>query len=206
MAVSNVTLTPISELAPGQVSAIRNSIITAVVDKAATEQSLPRNKLVVRDIRAYTDLGFGNNTDYMATATSTDVWGTFESTDTYIVDGTGGAYRDAIADNTTMADQRYVCIYGVRDMRCAIEGAAPHIAIQDASLIKFDIGNADRVIWDISKIECYRYSPVGITPTAVVIPPLAPYQISVFLIAGGDEIYLQLMGFVVEPVGLLITP
>ena len=203
MAVSNVVLTPIQEMAPGQVSAIRNSIMDSVVAKASRELSIPENKLVVRDIRPYTDLGFGNNTDYMATATSIDIWGTFIHSTAYVATAAGpGTYCDAIADTTTMGDNRYVVLYGVRDMRISLAT----IIAQDISLIKFDIGAADRTIWDLTKCECYKNAIAGVTPAAVVIPPLAPYQISCYLIAGGIAPYVQLIGFVVEPIGLVITP
>ena len=43
--------------------------------------------------------------------------------------------------------------------------------------IKFNIGNADRVIWDLTKIEAYKNYVAGFTSSVIVIPPLAPYQI-----------------------------
>lgn len=203
---SNTILTPVQELAAGQVSAIRNAVIDAVVRKASGELSLDEEKLVVRDIRAYDDLGFGRNTDYMAEApaVSLNVWGTFKSGDSYI--GThasnAGSFCDAIPDNTTMADDRYIAIYGVRDWRMS----RPTIPANNVSLIKFNIGNADRVIWDLTKCEAYTNFIAGITPSAVLITPRAPYQISPYLIANDVEVCVQLMGVVVEPVGLLVTP
>lgn len=201
--MANVVLTPIQELPPGRVSEIRNKAITQVVALAAKELSLSPGELLVRDIRPYSDLGFGRNIDYMASVTLTDVWGTFKSTDTYILTpATPGVYCDAIPDGTTMTDQRYVCIYGVRDMRTSLAT----IINQEVGLIKFDIGTSDRAIWDLSKCESYKNAIVGISPRPLVITPLTPYQISCLLIAGGIAPYVQLMGFVVEPVGLLITP
>jgi len=201
--MANVMLTPIQELTPGRVSEIRNEAIRQVVAKAAKELSLSPGELLVRDIRPYSDLGFGNNIDYMATVTSKDVWGTFKHTDTYVLTpATPGVYCDAIPDGTTMADQRYVCIYGVRDMRASLGT----IIDQEIGQIKFDIGTSDRAIWDLSKCESYKNAIAGVSPRPLLIPPLSPYQISCLLIAGGVAPYLQLMGFVVEPVGLLITP
>lgn len=203
MAASNILLTPTQELAPGQVAAIRNAVIDAVVAKASSELSLPEDNLVVRDIRAYDDLGFGNNLAYMASVTATNVWGTFKSSDGYIATAANpGQYNNAIADNTTMADNRYVALYGVRDWRIS----RPTVNDADVSLIKFNIGSADRVIWDLTKCEAYKNFIAGITSSPVLIPPLAPYQISCYLVAGGTEVCLQLMGFVVEPVGILIVP
>ena len=206
MAAGNIVLTPVPEMASGQVSAIRNAVIEGVVAIAAKELSLPESSLVVRDIRPFTDLGFGNNTDFMATATPVDVWGAFKSADSYVVDGTGGAYRDATADADTMDDNKFVAIYGVRDGRVSVAGASPHIAIQDISLIRFNIGNAYKAVWDMSKIQSHKNSCAGITPSAILIPQRTPYQISCYLINGGDEQYLQLMGIVVEPVGITVSP
>jgi len=201
--LANTVLTPIQELAPGQVSAIRNGVIDAVVKKASKELSLPENKLVVRDIRAYDDLGFGNNTDYSATATITNVWGTFVSgTTTYVLSAASTGYVDAIADNKTMGDDRYVVLFGVRDWRIC----RPTTIDYQVGLVKFEIGNADKAIWDVTKCEAYKNYIAGITSSAIVIPPNAPYQIQCFLIASGVALHLQLMGVVVEPVGLVITP
>lgn len=206
MSVANVTLTPVSELAAGQVSAVRNAVMEAVIALAARELSMDESNLVVRDIRPYTDLKFGANTDYMATASTVDVWGSFKSSDTYIVSGSGGAYEDAVTDATTMGDNKFVAIYGVRDGRVSIGAAAPHIGIQDVTLIRFNVGNAYRAIWDLSKVQCYRNAVAGITSSAIVIPQRAPYQISPYLLNGGDEVWLQLMGFVVEPIGFTVSP
>ena len=206
MAAANVILTPVLEMASGQVSAIRNAVVEAVVAVASRELSLPESSLVVRDIRPYTDLAFGYNTDFMATVTSIDVWGAFKTSDTYVVDGTGGAFRDATVDNDTMDDNKFIAIYGVRDGRVSIAGAEPHSAIQDISLIRFNIGNAYKAVWDMSKVQCHKNAAAGITPSAILIPQRVPYQISCYLVAGGDEQYLQLMGVVVEPVGMTVSP
>jgi len=201
---ANTVLSPVQELAPGQVAAIRNQVIKALVMKASSELSLSPNKLVVRDIRALSDLGFGNNTDYMTAVVTDNIWGTYEASGTYIQEAGAGAYRDAIADNTTMADQRYIAIYGVRDLRQARPGAAT--MEKTLSLIRFDIGNAHRAIWDITKCEAYLDAVAGITSSAIVIPPLAAYQISPYVGVDTIEPGLQLMGVVVEPAGLLISP
>lgn len=212
--MANVVLTPIQELTPGRVSEVRNQAIAQVVALAAKELSLSPGQLLVRDIRPFSDLGFGANAAadrYMATAVPIDVWGTFmHALNTYVLTRAApGVYCPAITSGTTMTDQRYVCIYGVRDMRTSPTGAAgglPTIINQEISLIKFDIGTSDRAIWDLSKCESYKNAIVGISSQPLVIPPLTPYQISCLLIAGGVAPYLQLLGFVVEPVGLLITP
>jgi hypothetical protein len=195
-------LIPIQELAPGQLSRIREAVIDAVVAKAASELSLPEDQLVVRDIRAYDDLKFGANTDYLARAQSTNVWGTFKHSDTYVTEAAATGFVDAVPDGTTMADQRYVALYGARDMRRSLAT----VVKQDISLIRFTIGTSDKVIWDLSKCEVYTDAIAGVTPAAVIIPPLTPYQISPYLMDGSTVPYLQLMGFVVEPVGIVVVP
>lgn len=202
------TLSPIKELAPGQVSAIRNSVIDSVVAKASRELSLPEDKLVVRDIRPYTDLGLYNVTTVLATASAADRWGSYTRSSTMVTSpASGGTYVSACTASKTIADDTYVAIYGVRDFRGSVGLAGVLTPTANAvTLIKFNIGNADRVIWDLTKAQLYYDSAVAISPAAVVMPPLAPIIIYLYLHANSVEIYLQFMGFVVEPVGKVITP
>jgi hypothetical protein len=197
------TLSPIRELAPGQVSAIRNSVIDSVVAKASRELSLPEDKLVVREIRPYTDLGlYGVNT-VLDTASAADRWGSYTRSASMVNSpASGGSYVSACTASKTIADDTYVVVYGVRDMR----GGLATVSANAVTLIKFNIGNADRAIWDLTKAQLYYDSAVAISSAAVVMPPLAPIVISLYLHASNVEIYLQLMGFVVEPVGKVITP
>ena len=197
------TLSPIKELAAGQVSAIRNSVIDAVVAKASYELALPEDKLVVREIRPYTDLGLYAVTTVLDTASAADRWGSYTRATVMVnTPASGGTYVSACTASKTIADDTYIAIYGVRDMR----GGLATVAANAVTLIKFNIGNADRVIWDLTKAQLYYDSAVAISPSAVVMPALAPIVIYLYLHANNVEIYLQFMGFVVEPVGKVITP
>jgi len=200
------TLTPVKELATGQLSAIRNSVIDGVVRKASSELNLPEDKLVVREIRPYTDLGMYSVTTVLATARATDGWGSFLSTGAIVVAAaSGGSYVSACTAAKTIADDTYIAVYGVRDGRGGqiLSNTIPSVEV---TLIKFNIGSADRVIWDLTKAQIYYKGAVAVSPAAIVMPPLAPIVISLYLHTNSLEIQLQLMGFVVEPVGKVITP
>ncbi len=201
------TLTPIKELATGQLSAIRNSVIDGVVAKASRELNLSEDKLVVREIRPYTDLGMYAVTTVLDTASAADRWGSYTRTSTMVNSPAGGAYVSSCTATKTIADDTYIAVYGVRDFRGAIclSGVLTPTA-NAVTLIKFNIGNADRAIWDLTKAQLYYDGAVAVSPAAIVMPPLAPILIYLYLHATNVEIYLQLMGFVVEPVGKVITP
>ncbi len=188
-------LIPAQELAPGQIGAIRNQVAKALLGQASYELRLPVDNLIVRNIRPQTDLDWCSNTDY-STAVTIDNW--------YCTVKSAATYKDIItAASTTMADQRYVAIYGLRDSRFAI---ATPIA-QTTSLFKFNVGHSDKSIWDITKCYCYRSKVVGIAASAIVIPQNTYFQISGYLydssaVAG----YISLIGLVVEPRGQVISP
>lgn len=206
MAATITTLTPVKELATGQLSAIRNSVMDGVVRKASRELALPEEKLVVREIRPYTDLGLYGVTTVLDRAISWDVWGSFlYGGSVQNSPASGGSYVSACTANKTIADDTYIAIYGVRDCRSGGIFSAT-IPANSVTLIKFNIGNSDRAIWDLTKAQAYYQGTVAVSPAAIVMPPLAPIVISFYLHANNVEIYLQLMGFVVEPVGMVITP
>ena len=197
------TLSSVKELATGQLSAIRNSAIDAVVKIASRELALPEEKLVVREIRPYTDLGMYSVTTVLDTASAADVWGSFCHGGSIVNSpASGGNYVSACTVSKTIADDTYIGIYGVRDSR----GGITTVTANAVTLIKFNIGAADRVIWDLTKAQAYYDGAVAVSPSVVVMPPLAPIVIYLYLHADNVEIYLQFMGFVVEPVGLVLTP
>lgn len=206
MGAAITTLTPIKELATGQLSAIRNSVIDGVVRKASKELNLPEDKLVVRDIRPYTDLGLYGVTSVIATASAADRWGSFYNTNAVVVSAaSGGSYVSACTAGKTIADDTYIAVYGVRDSRNGWVYSSTITALA-VTLIKFNIGNADKVIWDMTKANLYFEEAVAVSPAAIVMPPLAPIDILFYLHASSIALYIQLMGFVVEPVGTVITP
>jgi len=213
--VAQVQLIPIQELAPGAVAAIRNQVINALVIQVSRELSLPIEQLVVRDVRPYADLQLYGDT---AADVTSERWG-------YTDTGTTPAFVAVNASTKTMADQRYVALFGVRDRHSgAVSGSAtlaPLTGLANAkqvvSLVKVNVGGADKAIWDITSIYTYRDAKAGFTPSAVVIPQNASYVISYYKMGSievgavtapvTDEVaWLQLVGIVVEPRGKVISP
>ena len=207
-------LIPSEEMAPGQIGAIRNRVISFVVAKASKELSIPPEKLVVRDIRPATDLVLYAG----GTTTSTvDRW-VYDATTT-----TNNAFT-AISGSAQMGDQRYVAIFGVRDLRKSLglhntalggSGMTDYIsastatmnAAQIVSFLKIIVGGADKVIWDISSIQSYG-DLVGFSPSPVIIPQNTQYQIQFQFntTIAGIRAWLQLIGVVVEPRGRVLSP
>ena len=200
---------PIQELTPGQIGAIRNGAIGAVVAMVSRELGLPQDRLVVRDIRPYEDLAvyaqlgttpvLATVNDWMALATA------------------GSGAWQAFTASSTMADQRYIALFGARDQRLAINhstvGADVTATIANrqeqarASLIRLTIGGAYKVIWDIRGMQAYSDALVCFSPSPVIIPQNVSYQIHYFNDATTDgTIGIQLIGVVVEPRGLVVSP
>ena len=226
MGVATTQLVPIKELTPGAVGAIRNQVIEALVAQVARELNLPPTKLVVRDVRPFNDLQMysGGTTD-----STTDTWA-FDTTTV-----TAGTYT-TITGTKQMGDQRYVALFGVRDLRSAqglhttAMGTAPTGVYgstgtsvfatfggaipQTVNHVKVNVGGADKVVWDISGLYAYHSEAVGITPSAVVIPQNAAFNISYALrahrtdaaLTPGMTARIQLVGVTVEPRGKVISP
>jgi len=137
MAVPGAAITqlvPVDELAPGGAAAIRNQVTQALLAQAASEQRMPVERLVARDIRPGSDLDYGSETWEELTGATT---GAYESMST-----------------GTLADQRYVAFFGVQD----------DSPVRTCSLLKFNIGGGDRAIWNLQNLgkERVGYSPSAI--------------------------------------------
>ena len=196
---------PIQELPPGAISSIRNEVIKATCALASKEMNCPVSTLVVRDIRPYEDLGaYSTGT----TASTVNNWN--------FIGPTGAGY--AVFATGTMADQRYVAIYGAKDLRIA-RGPATEAATtagiwsQDVSLIKINVGGGDRAIWDMCK--CFAYARTGsgvagVSSGAVLIPQGTVYTISLYqyeaVATAGKTNVVVLEGIVVEPRGKVLSP
>ena len=212
--VAMTNLVPIQEMAPGAVTAIRSGVINALVAQAARELSVPASQLVVRDIRPYSDLQMYNLT---TTDSTSEKWG-------YMTTTAAIGYIAVNAATKTMSDQRYVALFGVRDVHgWAVSGAAtiPVVGVAPnaptVSLIKVNVGGGDKALWDVTGMYAYQEARAAFTQGAVVIPQNATYVISYYfkgtLAAGAvgapvaDSIaWLQLVGVVVEPRGKVISP
>ena len=216
MGAIETQLIPISELTPGAVGAIRNQVINGLVARASQELSMALEKLVVRDVRPFSDLSM-----YAAgtTIATIDEW-LYDATST-----TANAFTSVTGD-ATMGDQRYVAIFGVRDLR---KGVGVHTTAMQldnstdgfgASTLKawnpppavvrqlrLSVGGAVKVIWDLSSVESYP-DPIGFSPSAIVIPQNTTFNISYNLggNVAGRRAWLQLIGVVVEPRGRVTSP
>ena len=112
-----------------------------------------------------------------------------------------------------MADQRYVALFGVKDVRLG-RGATAYSATavgglpQCFSLIKISVGGGDRAIWDLSKCQTYIEEIAGISPSAVLIPQNTIYTIQYYTRFEIDPFIAEVVldGIVVEPRGLLLSP
>lgn len=212
--VAQTHLIPIQELTPGAVGAIRNQVINNLVAQVSKELNLPAEKLVVRDVLPKTDLQMYA---LVGTDATTEMWGITGA-------GTTTGYV-AMSGTKTMGDQRYVALFGVRDRgmhhgpsgsaTVPITGVYPYKEV--VSLIKINVGGADKVTWDISCIRAYADNNVAFTPSAVIIPQNASFVISYYK-TGSIEVgaltapvaseihWLQLIGVTIEPRGKTISP
>ena len=202
MAVALTQLIPTQELPPGGISFIRKRITDAMVALAARELKKNPDELVARDIRWVGDLAaYGSGTtaatieDWLFTTAATTVTG-------YVTVATG-----------TMTDQRYVALFGIRDLRRTYDvkqaaATAAAVLSQVVSLIRLNVGGADKVIWDLSKCQGYPETVAGVCEQAVLIPPNTIYTISFYKSNGVASVIANVVleGVVVEPRGLLISP
>ena len=203
MALAQTQLIPAEELAPGAISAIRNQIINVLVALASSELHMPPGDLVVRDIRWVEDLQAYSSGTTAATVNNW-IFTTAASATTGFVTITG---------DKVMGDQRYVAIYGVRDLRNVYDtkqaaAAANARLSQVVSLLKLNVGGADKAIWDLTKLQSYPNQLVGISPSAVLIPQNAAFNIFIYKMEATNSVVANLVleGVVVEPRGKVISP
>jgi len=204
MGAALTQLIPISELAPGAAGAIRNQVIAGLLALASSEMKMPIEKLVVRDLRPVEDLALYSSG---TTAATINDWLFTTAASTV----TGFVVINSAA--TPMADQRYVALYGVKDLRNVYDvkqAAATVRAVlsQVVSLVKINVGGGDKAIWDLTKLQVYPNEMVGISPSAVIIPQNASYAISLYKCNGVASVIANILfeGVVVEPRGKVLSP
>ncbi len=193
----NTLLIPIEELPPGSLGAIRRQVTENLITMVATQLKVSPDTLVARDIRPQDDLDWCSNTDFAATEVTTEIWniGTHASNT--------GFQKMVKTASTTMGDQRWIAIYGVRDMRTCF---ATQVT-QAITLLKITVGNSVKAIWDTSKLAAYKLNPVGVSPSVIVIPQNTQYQFEGYISgAAGTICWVSLEGMVVEPRGKVISP
>ena len=118
-----------------------------------------------------------------------------------------------------MGDNKFVCFFGVRDIGINLGGLTVGATATGGALttfntpkliflVKFNVGGSDKVIWDIGGLRAYG-NAVAFTTSPVLIPQNTGFVIYYYCSEGAAvdvENYLQLIGVVVEPRGLTISP
>lgn len=97
-------------------------------------------------------------------------------------------------DTGTVGDRRYIGIFGVK-----MEPDEPCTAI------KFNVGGADRVIWQLQALRT-QDDMVGFCPSGIVMPQNMPYTISRYVRNISTQTKLVLKGLVIEPRGMVMSP
>ena len=204
--VAYIGLIPIQELTAAQIANTRNSVINSLVDLVSHELTLSPDKLVVRDIRPEADLQLN----------------THATEENWLVDATLTVDYQNVTGAQTMADQRWIAIFGVRGLTFNTPGTGAGVSTATgaayptdtsyaklASLIRISVGGSEKVIWDTSCLDAYRDAQVAFSQSAVIIPQNASYQIEYckLITTAVDCLYsIQLIGVVVEPRGKVISP
>lgn len=174
---TEIQLVPLAELGDGQAAYIRNQCIGIVLAKVSKELKMAPEKLIVRDIQPSVDLGYG-------VASWNEVTGAVANTYEEMTKG-------------TMADMRFVALYGVKD-------DSPEVNV---SKVKVNIGGSDKTVWQLEALYSTNGDVrVGLAPTPVLIPQNKPYTISRYVLNATSAAHIVLKGFVVEPRGRTISP
>jgi len=190
------------ELTVGQIGAIRNMVTKNLLALASKELKMPTTSLIARDIRPQSDLDWAsdaNATDGLASsAVTTDIWQF--TTDASLT----GWLSCIVSASRVMGDQRFMAIYGMRDSRMSM---ATPTAVQ-CTMWKIIVGNSVKSIWDTEKLNAYRKNISGFTPSAVVVPQNAQWDIYGYLPAAAGSVvtYVNLEGVIVEPRGKVVSP
>ena len=175
---TEIQLIPQAELATGQASAIRNGSVAAVVSMASRIFRLPKDKLVVRDIRPKEDLDYTYATWDEKTGATASLYETMMT--------------------KTIAQKRFIGIYGVMD-------DSPDVNV---SKIKITVGNSIKAIWNLENLyEMNENGPrIGFSPTVIMFPELTPCLVQRYVLNASTSANLVLKGFVVEPYGKVLSP
>lgn len=151
-----------------------NKMVEKLKFRAMKELGLGQDQLVLRPLRA-DDLGFSNPEWYFNPMVATS-W-------------------NAIISSVTIADNRFIGIYGVYNNEDA----------GDASQIKVTRAGADTRYWHIQQIEGWQ-SNVGFADDPFTIDQNTIANIQLYARAASTLTEFQLLGVVVEKKGLLINP
>ena len=204
MVAINQMLIPIQQMTPGAVTALRSAVVNALVAKASQILNLAPEKLVVRNTRPVEDLIMYSTGTTNATVEDW-IFTTAATTTTGFITITG---------DKTMADNRFVALYGFMDFRLGIAtrataGAAALIVEPSShSLIRISVGGADRVIWDTKVVQAHLNDQVAVTNSPVIIPQNTTFNIAIYKSQATSAMIVSagLLGVTVEPVGKIVSP
>lgn len=204
MAAAMTELRPYRELTPGFINHIHEDVRRALLAIVAKELNLNEDQLLTRNVRPVLDLKMYSTGTTDATVEDW-VFTTAATTTTGFVTVTG---------DKTMTDNRFVALYGIRDARLpigTIATAAPAALVagpSSVSLVRINVGGADRVIWDTKVVQGYGQDQSAFAQAAVIIPQNASFNISYYKSQATASmlIWLQLVGIVCEPRGKTFSP
>lgn len=175
--IREILLIPKDELATGQAAAIRNLAISSTKAGIARILRCSEDELLTRDIQPSVDLGF-------TYATWNEVTGS-----------TANAYETLTSG--TMSDDRYVVIWGVKDVSESI----------NVSKIKINVGGSDKAIWVLEGLYgTQEGTRIGFCPSVIVLPQNLPYTISRYVLNANSPSNIVLKGAVIEKIGKVLTP
>jgi len=195
----NTLLIPVEELPPGSLGAIRRQVTENLFNIVSTQLKVSRDTLIARDIRPQSDLDWGSGAaaaEFTDSEVTTEIWNI--TTDTAVT----GYAKMITAASTIMEDQRWIAIYGLRDMKSCFAT----IVTQAITLFKITVGNSVKAIWDTSKILAYKNNPIGICPSPIIIPQNTQFQFEGYILNTSTVCWVSLEGVVVEPKGKAISP
>lgn len=189
------------DLTPARVDGIINASLALLAEKAVAGLD---DNIVIRDLRPSDFSGPTN-----------DVWGVEVSSSSI------GYATTALGDDTQIADDTYIAIWGVRFPTPATTETAATTYPTDLepviSGIRITVGSSIVALWDLYSIthiisidqsESITFKPtLGITESPIIITPRQKLKIEEYSVkAVADEYSLWFEGAVAEKVGPNISP
>lgn len=178
-------LEPVAVLSDAERRAIREAALDSALVAAKNGLKGSNIKLTVRDLFP-SDLGETNEQWADQTGTSANVW------------------ENSIIASETVADERFIAIYGVLD-NSEIRGILAGL--------RFTFGRAIRAQWSLFKLASDDNRIEGRTAYArspIVLTQNTPFTIEMYLsgtlVSTSQSVSLHYLGYVVEKSGKVITP
>lgn len=171
MLVLQSVLTPIRNMAPERLDALQQEALAKLLEIAETDLRGPEKRLILRDLMP-TDLGLSNES-----------W--FETTG-----GTPNAFEDSEIASKTIADQRFIVIWGLID-------ASEAIAV---SALRFTVGSSKVALWSLDKLAMDP-NRQGVALSPIFISQNTPITIEHYVKVANEGTELIFVGAVCEKEG-----